>query len=185
MTKITIQSMQCIKLLAGVVATFLAVTLASAQSASPNIIYFLADDLGLGDVSAYQDVTGNADADQIHTPSIDQLANRGVRFTDAHSSSSVCAFSRYSLLTGRHAWRVGPHKRPLLRPQADPLIEKDRPTLASMLRDVGYNTGMVGKWHLGLTYRNSDGMPADGWSDADLTQPMFDTPVDHGFNFFR
>jgi len=69
--------------------------------------------------------------------------------------------------------------------QGDPLIEADRPTLASMLRDAGYRTGMVGKWHVGLRYRQSNGKPAAGWADADLTQPLHTTPLDHGFDFAR
>ena len=69
--------------------------------------------------------------------------------------------------------------------QGDPLIEADRPTIATMLRDVGYRTAMFGKWHVGLRYRQSDGSPAAGWADADLTKPLHTSPIDHGFDIAK
>ncbi len=153
-----------------------------AQSSRPNIIVMMADDMGMGDTSAYQDFTGNSDKDQIHTPSMERLARMGVRFTDAHTPSSRCSPTRYGLLTGRYPWRNRLKHWVLFGSQGDPMIEADRPTLATMLRDNGYSTGMVGKWHVGLRYRRSDGKPAAGWDDADLTQPLFDGPLDHGFD---
>ena len=155
---------------------------ASAQSARPNIIVMMADDMGMGDTSAYQDFTGNSDEDQIHTPSMERLARMGVRFTDAHTPSSRCSPTRYALLTGRYPWRNRLKHWVLFGSQGDPMIEVDRPTLATMLRSNGYSTAMFGKWHVGLRYRRSDGKPAAGWNDADLTQPLFDTPIDHGFD---
>ncbi len=109
----------------------------------------------------------------------------GIRFTDAHSPHSRCSTSRYALLTGRYCWRTPLKHWVLFGVQCDPLIERDRPTLASFLREAGYRTGMVGKWHLGLSYRRSDGSVADGWHDADLTKPLADGPTDHGFDFFH
>ncbi len=153
-----------------------------AQSSRPNIIVMMADDMGMGDTSAYQDFTGNSDKDQIHTPSMERLARMGVRFTDAHTPSSRCSPTRYGLLTGRYPWRNRLKHWVLFGSQGDPMIEADRPTLATMLRDNGYSTAMVGKWHVGLRYRRSDGKPAAGWDDADLTQPLFDGPLDHGFD---
>lgn len=151
----------------------------------PNIIIFLADDMGMGDTSAYQDWSHNTDAQQLHTPSMERLANMGVRFTDAHSPSSRCSPSRYALLTGRYCWRTRLKQWVLFGVQCPPLIERDRQTLPELLRKSGYRTGMVGKWHLGLTYRQSDGSEAKGWEDADLKQPIADGPLDHGFDYFH
>jgi len=151
----------------------------------PNIIFFMADDMGMGDTSAYQDFTGNADAVQLHTPAMERLGRMGVCFTDAHTPSSRCTPTRYGLLTGRYPWRSRMKWWVLLGAQGDPLIEADRPTVASMLRGAGYRTGMVGKWHVGLRYRQSNGKPAAGWADADLSQPLHTTPLDHGFDFAR
>ena len=150
----------------------------------PNVVFILADDMGMGDTSAYQDWTGNSDAVQLATPNMQRLANRGIRFTDAHSPHSRCTTTRYALLTGRYCWRTRLKHWVLFGVQGDPLIEMDRPTIASFLKDAGYQTGMVGKWHLGLSYTKSDGTIADGWDDADLTKPIADGPLDHGFDAF-
>lgn len=151
----------------------------------PNIVFMLADDMGMGDTSAYQDFTGNADSEQLYTPQMERLARMGVRFTDAHTPSSRCSPTRYSLLTGRYAWRSRLKHWVLYGSQGDPMIEADRPTVASMLRSRGYRTALVGKWHVGLRYRRSDGSPAAGWDDADLTQPLHTSPLDHGFDEAR
>jgi arylsulfatase A len=76
------------------------ISLAEDPIKSPNIIFFLADDMGMGDTSAYQDWAGNPDDKQLHTPAMDRLAKMGVRFTDAHSPSSRCSPSRYAFMTG-------------------------------------------------------------------------------------
>jgi arylsulfatase A len=151
----------------------------------PNIVLMMADDMGLGDTSAYQDFTGNADAVQIATPNMQRLARMGVLFTDAHTPSSRCTTTRYGLLTGRYAWRNRLKHYVLFGVQGDPLLEADRPTLGTLLQAHGYRTGLFGKWHVGLRYRQSDGRPAAGWDDADLSQPMADTPLDHGFDVCR
>jgi len=111
----------------------------------PNILLIYADDLGYGDVSCYG-------ATHVQTPNIDRLAREGVRFTDAHTTSSTCTPSRYSMLTGEYAWRrrgtgVLPGDAPLI-------IEPGRTTMASVLQQAGYKTGVVGKWHLGLGRTN-------------------------------
>jgi arylsulfatase A len=151
----------------------------------PNIIFFLADDMGMGDTSAYQDWAGNPDDKQLHTPAMDHLAKMGVRFTDAHAPSSRCSPSRYAFLTGRYCWRTRLKHWVLFGVHCPPLIERQRTTLPEFLLASGYQTGMVGKWHLGLTYQNKDGKPAKGWTDADLTKPLADGPADHGFDFFH
>jgi arylsulfatase A-like enzyme len=115
---------------------------AAAQTAArPNIVLVYADDLGYGDLSSYG-------ATRVRTPNIDALAERGVRFTNAHASSATCTPSRYSLLTGEYAWR---EKGTGIAPgDAAALIRPGRTTLASVLKKAGYATGVVGKWHLGL-----------------------------------
>jgi arylsulfatase A-like enzyme len=157
----------------------------AAQTPPPNIILMMADDMGMGDTSAYQDFTGNDDSVQVHTPNMDRLARMGVRFTDAHTPSSRCTTTRYSLLTGRYSWRSRMKHWVLFGAQGDPMIERDRPTIATMLHEAGYGTAIVGKWHVGLRFRQSDGRPAEGWKDADLTKPLYDSPLDHGFDFVR
>ena len=151
----------------------------------PNIIVMMADDMGLGDTSAYQDWTGNQGDVQIQTPAMQRLANMGIRFTDAHSPSSRCTATRQALLTGRYTWRTRLKQSVLWGPQGDPLIEPDRPTLATMLSDKGYRTGMTGKWHCGLTYRNADGEPESTWENVDLSKGIADGPINHGFDFFH
>ena len=120
----------------------------------PNIIYILADDLGYGDIKVY-----NADA-KVNTPNIDKLASQGMRFTDAHTTSSVCTPSRYSVLTGRYPWRsrlpVG-----VLRGYSRTLIEDGLPTVASLLKTKSYRTAVIGKWHLGL-----DWVPKHAFKDS-------------------
>ena len=170
-------------LLPALVGSFL-LTGIQASAVSPNIIIFLADDMGMGDTSVYHDWSGNKDDRQLHTPNMERIANMGIRFMDAHSPHSRCSTSRYALLTGRYCWRTSLKYWVLFGVQCDPLIEKSRPTIATFLRDNGYRTGMVGKWHLGLQYRQTDGSPAKGWGDADLTQPLADGPTDHGFDYF-
>jgi len=117
----------------------------SQKNQLPNIVYILADDLGYGDISV-----NNPDG-KVSTPNIDKLASQGMRFTDAHSPSSVCTPTRYSLMTGRYPWRsrlpVG-----VLRGYSRTLIEENRPTVASLLKSHGYRTGAIGKWHLGLDW---------------------------------
>ena len=151
----------------------------------PNVVLFMADDMGVGDTSAYQFFTKNADDQQLKTPAMQRLANMGMLFTDAHTPASRCTPTRYGLLTGRYPWRARMKHWVLFGVQGDPLIEADRPTLGTLFRSQSYATAMVGKWHLGLRYARSDGKPAAGWEDADLTKEVFDGPCDHGFDYAR
>lgn len=114
-----------------------------ASRRNPNIVVIYADDLGYGDVSCY-----NSERGKIATPHIDNLAAEGLRFTDAHSSSGVCSPSRYTLLTGRYHWRTR-LQRGIVGVWGAPLIAPDRLTVAGMLKQHGYRTACVGKWHLG------------------------------------
>src|SRR5437868_2335359 len=112
--------------------------------AAPNIILILCDDLGYGDVGAYYSGA------KIPTPHMDKLAREGMRFTDAHSPSSVCTPTRYGVLTGRYCWRT-PLKSGVGTGYSPALIEPGRETIPSLLKRVkNYRTGGFGKWHLGL-----------------------------------
>jgi len=122
------------------IITLLYTMLVTAQQ-KPNIVFIYADDLGYGDLSCYG-------ATKIKTPNIDALAKKGVRFTNAHTSSATCTPSRYSLLTGQYAWRkkgtgIAPGNAALI-------IPTNQPTIAGMLQKAGYQTAAIGKWHLGL-----------------------------------
>lgn len=138
-------------------------------AARPNIVLILADDLGYGDVAAYNLKS------KIPTPNLDRLARGGLRFTDAHAGGSVCVPSRYALLTGRFAARAA------LEPGKGPVIEEDRPTIATLLRDHGYRTAMVGKWHQGFeTLHGTSGKK----EEYDYTKPLRGGPMDRGFDSF-
>ena len=152
----------------------------------PNIVYIMADDMGYGDPGCYG-------AKKIPTPNMDRLASEGMRFRDAHSSSAVCSPSRYSVVTGRYAWRTWMTSG-VLDGFGPPLIDEGRMTVASMLRDRGYATCAVGKWHLGLGWIMNDGTKhsdhyewtdwsSDG-SDVDYSQRLAGGPVDNGFDYF-
>ncbi|MDZ4289484.1 MAG: sulfatase-like hydrolase/transferase, partial [Prosthecobacter sp.] len=117
--------------------------LSCAAATKPNVVIILADDLGFGDVQC-----NNPERGKIPTPNIDKLAAQGMRFTDAHSSSGVCSPSRYALLTGRNHWRSR-LQAGIVGYLEKPLIAADRLTLASMLKQNGYYSACIGKWHLG------------------------------------
>ena len=158
---------------------------ATAQPRSPNIVLILADDMGYGDVGAYNP------RGKIPTPHMDRLAREGLRFTDAHSPSAVCTPTRYGLLTGRYAWRTR-LARGVLWGNGDALIEPGRMTLASLLRTRGYRTAAVGKWHLGVHWAAREGATADRTTNSDAaaldwidyTRPVAGGPVHHGFDEF-
>ncbi|MDA7922133.1 arylsulfatase [Verrucomicrobiales bacterium] len=125
---------------------------ASADTSRPNIIIILVDDMGWGDPQCYQPES------KAPTPNLDRLAAEGMRFTDAHTPSSVCTPTRYTLLTGRYCWRTSLEKG-VLDGFGPPLIGSDESTLATMLKGVGYDTACVGKWHLGMQWHDKEGAP--------------------------
>lgn len=119
------------------------------QNHLPNIVIILADDMGYGDPQCYNP------SSKVPTPHIDKLAAEGMRFTDAHSPSSVCTPTRYGLITGRYCWRTA-LKSGVLWGYDLPLIEDGLKTLPKVLQDAGYQTACIGKWHLGLPWQLND-----------------------------
>lgn len=158
----------------------------------PNIVVILADDLGYGDTEVYNDQS------KIPTPNINTLAQNGIRFTDAHTPSSVCTPTRYGLLTGRYAWRTE-LKKSVLWAWDRPLIEEDRETMPKMLKSNSYQTACIGKWHLGWRWPSkTDGFVNDTiaigdyglkgrneiWREIDFTKPLGGGPLDAGFEYY-
>ena len=150
--------------------------------ALPNILFILADDLGYGDVACY-----NPDS-KIPTPNLDKFAMEGMRFTDAHSPSTVCSPTRYSIMTGRMAFRTG--MRGVFAGVRGPcLIKEDRLTLPQMLRNKGYATACFGKWHIGMSFFNKEGdtikdASIKGVQQIDYTRTIPDGPIHRGFDQF-
>ena len=147
----------------------------------PNIVYILCDDLGYGDVNSMA-----PDYCAIQTPHIDQLAAEGMMFTNAHSGSSVCTPTRYGLLTGRYAWRTW-LQQGVVQGHADPLIAEDRLTVAGFLKEQGYQTAIIGKWHLNFNYLNPETREKIGLKDKAGTPVgtlIPDGPVTRGFDYF-
>jgi len=157
----------------------------------PNIVVILGDDVGYGDLGCYNE------ASKIPTPSMDRIAAEGVRFTDAHSPSSLCSPTRYGFLTGRYAWRTRLQKYVLLS-YDPPLIEPTRMTVASLLKRSRYETAWVGKWHVGLEWSTKNGSPAEDTIDReapgktdekrqwtiDFSKPVRGGPIALGFDYF-
>ena len=137
--------------------TFAGATLMAANK-KPNVIIIYGDDVGYGDVGAYG-------SKKIPTPNIDALAGSGLRFTDGHCSSATCSPSRFSMLTGIHSFRAN---ITILGPNAPLVIPVDTYTLADLFKEAGYQTAVIGKWHLGLGTKKQ---PAD-WNAAVKPGPL-------------
>ncbi len=148
----------------------------------PNVVFIMADDMGWGDVGAYNPES------LIPTPNMDRLAEEGLSFTDAHSGAAICSPTRYGIMTGRAYWRT--YKRhSLVMPYDPPVIPPERLTWGRMMQERGYTTGYVGKWHLGLWY---PAKPREGWrrqytmneDEVDFSRPVVGGPTDLGFDHF-
>jgi len=137
------------------------------RAGKPNVVFILADDMGWGDIGVYNPYSA------IPTPNLDRLAGQGMRFVDMHSASAVCTPSRYSILTGRYPWRSR-LKKGVLGGFSPSLIEDGRLTVAGMLKNAGYYTAGVGKWHLGLGDQDQ----------VDFSKPFHPAPTDHGFDYY-
>jgi len=165
---------------------------AATKPGKPNVVFILADDWGYGDVKCF-----GGDRCRISTPHMDALAARGMKFTDAHSSSSVCTPTRYGVLTGRYNWRSR-LKSGVLNGYGKRLIEPGRQTVASFLRKHGYATGCVGKWHLGMDMPTRDDRPPfsrmtskdhdkpldPAKCNVDWTAKIANSPTSVGFDYF-
>ena len=161
------------KILFSAAAILPGTALAAQTARKPNVILLLADDLGYGDVSAF-----NPDS-KIHTPNIDRLCRSGIMFTEAHSASAVSTPSRYGILTGRYAFRTK-LKQGTLGGYSDPLIAPERRTLGTLFSKYGYSTACIGKWHLGWDWHYTDKKSRE----VDWTKPVGNGPVTRGFDYF-
>ena len=147
---------------------------------TPNIVVILADDMGYGDVACY-----NAES-KTPTPHLDRLAREGTQFTDAHSGCALCSPTRYGIMTGTHMWRT-PKQHALYMPYDRSTMPMGELTLASLLKQRGYRTGLVGKWHLGMNYQLKPGAMQQEMvveNHIDFTQPIDRGPLDFGFDYF-
>ncbi len=168
-------------LMTGAVMLFTALAEKARSAEKPNIILILADDMGPGEPS----YAGGL----VATPALDSMVKEGMNFTDAHTSSSVCTPTRYGILTGRYNWRSRLKKSVLISVDAPALMDPNRLNLPQFMRDSGYNTACIGKWHLGADWvakerkSDSDKKKKDfgSWS-VDYTKPFKNGPLDVGFD---
>jgi arylsulfatase A len=169
-------------------ATLAVITMTHSVVAAPprpNIVYILTDDLGYGDVHAF-----NPESGKIKTPHLDRLATQGMMFRDAHSDSAVCSPTRYGLMTGRYSWRTRMQSG-VLNGYSPPLIAPNRLTVPALLKQHGYATACIGKWHLGWDWPQTPGstfdpagktVPAIG--DIAWNLPIKNGPTALGFDYY-
>ena len=156
---------------------------AEGPNQRPNIIIVYADDLGFGDLSCYNQKSAYL------TPNLDRMAREGIRFTDAHSPSTICSPSRYGLFSGQQVFRSTGRGGPAFEGPGGPsLLKPGTMTIADMLKKQGYRTGVFGKWHVGLTWRDKDGKRLGGGFknslliDYEKSTPLIDGPNAKGFD---
>ena len=142
----------------------------------PNIVYFMADDLGFGDVKCF-----GGERCRIETPNFDRLASEGMKFTDAHAVAAVCVPSRMAIMTGRYPWRFGPPEPGGPWGYLGLRFPIDTFSLGDLMKEAGYQTGYVGKWHLGTRMVTTDGK-VQGLTNVDFSQPLAVGPGDYGFD---
>ncbi|PQO38754.1 arylsulfatase [Blastopirellula marina] len=162
---------------------FLSFTGALRAAELPNVVILYADDMGFGDLGA-----NNPDS-KIPTPNLDRLAREGLRLTDGHSSSGICTPSRYALLTGRYHWRKF---HGIVQAFGPPVLDKEELTLPEILKEKGYKTACIGKWHLGWNWEDILRPDADIKANRgnrviqpeafDWSQPISGGPTSHGFD---
>ena len=180
-----VQKQYLVKLIA-IVATAVSISqlaLASDDNPKPNIIFILADDMGMGDVRSYTNKEIAPVDSPVLTPNIDSLSAAGMRFTNAHSPSAVCSPTRYGVLTGRYAWRTRLKSR-TVRTYETALIAPDRKTIGHLLQANGYHTAAIGKWHLGMNWQDSKGNITSNKKGIDFSKPILEGPVTRGFDHY-
>ena len=152
------------------------ISVSNGETPRPNIIFIMADDLGIGDVSCY-----GGPQNRIPTPHLDRLAREGVRFTDAHTVASICVPSRIAIMTGRYPWRFQPPQPSGPWGFLNPQFDSEQYTLGKMMKQAGYQTGYIGKWHLGTEMVTTDGNN-QGPENVDYTASLKWGPQDLGFD---
>lgn len=162
-----LNQISCVILLFFVSPPILLLAQNTNRDTKPNIIFILADDLGYGSLNAY-----GADKELLRTPNINSLAENGMRFTNAHTPASICSPTRYGFLMGRYPWRTS-MKAGVVDPDGALLPDPDRVSIADILKDQGYNTAAIGKWHLGYGKEQP----------CNFTGKLSPGPLDLGFDY--
>lgn len=177
------QTTPCFNKVLVAMALLLSLSVSSEGQELPNIIIIYADDLGYGDLSSYNSAAAYS------TPNLDRMAAEGIRFTDAHSPSTICSPSRYGLFSGQQIYRsTGRGGGAFEGPGGPSYLKPGTLTLGEMLKSKGYRTGVFGKWHVGLTWLDKEGKRLGGGFknsllvDYDKSTPLVDGPNERGFD---